>query len=269
MKHKLDLLENAIDSLNEALAKYEQAKAGDVKAYKFCVLHLSHFLELVLKLYVTLAHPHLIYKNPFAKQFDGESQTIGLQEAINFLRNEGRDLPDDFLSDLDWLKKLRNRIEHHKFEMDIPEVEATIGRLIRAFVEFDQVHENLGLDDSVNMKHFDLFIALADNYELNLKKAKGDVATLAHRSRDDMDFQVGECPECEHETMISSTDSKTGLKCLFCGNEEPSDDVEVRCGICDLPWPRFQMDYCDWYDQDDWIHVCPRCRHDPEYVEDD
>ncbi len=103
-RHKLDLLENAIDSLNEALAKYKQAKAGDVKTYKFCVLHLSHFLELVLKHYVTLAHPLLIYKNPFAKKFDGESLTIGVQEAINFLLNEGRDLPDDFLSDLYWLK---------------------------------------------------------------------------------------------------------------------------------------------------------------------
>ena len=48
-RHQLDLLENAIDSLNEALAKYEQANTGDIKAYKFCVLHLSHFLELILK----------------------------------------------------------------------------------------------------------------------------------------------------------------------------------------------------------------------------
>lgn len=270
MKHKLDLLDNAIDSLNEALAKYEQGKAGDVKAYKFCVLHLSHFLELVLKHYVTLAHPLLIYKNPFAKKIDeDESLTIGIQEAIHFLNNEGRDLPDGFLKDLDWMKKLRNRIEHHKFEMDIPEVEATIGRLMHAFVEFDQMNENLGLDGKVNMKHFNLFITLADNYDLNLKKALADVSALCHRNHDDPDFQVGDCSDCEHRTMVSSRESETGFKCLFCGSEDPGGDIEVRCGKCDLPWPRFQMDYCDWTDDGHWMHVCPRCRHDPEYVKDE
>lgn len=31
------------------------------------ILHFSHFMELILKYYVTQAHPLLIYKNPFAK----------------------------------------------------------------------------------------------------------------------------------------------------------------------------------------------------------
>lgn len=53
---ELDLLENAIDSLNEALAKYQDGLDGNEKAYKFCVQHLSHFLELVLKYYVTQSH---------------------------------------------------------------------------------------------------------------------------------------------------------------------------------------------------------------------
>lgn len=34
---ELDLLENAIDSLNEALAKYQEGKDGEDKSYKFCV----------------------------------------------------------------------------------------------------------------------------------------------------------------------------------------------------------------------------------------
>lgn len=58
---ELDLLDNAIDSLNEALSKYQQGKKGDTKAYKFCIQHLSHFFELILKFYVTQSHPLLIY----------------------------------------------------------------------------------------------------------------------------------------------------------------------------------------------------------------
>lgn len=268
MNHSLDLLDNAIDSLNEALAKYQQAKAGDVKAYKFCVLHLSHFLELVLKHYVTLAHPLLIYKNPFAKSFDVESQTIGLQEAVNFLRNEGRDLSDKFLDDLQWLKKLRNRIEHHKFDMDVPQVEATIGRLISAFVEFDQAHENLGLDGHIDINQYDLFLDLADNYDLNLQRAEDEVETACIVNRDDPDFQVYHCGECGHDTLIPDDDSDTGYRCAFCGNEQ-SEDVEVRCGMCDMPWNKFQMREVDWTDNGDWMFVCPRCLGDPQYVKDD
>lgn len=34
MNHKLDLLGNAMDSLEEALKKFEEGDAGDQKAYK-------------------------------------------------------------------------------------------------------------------------------------------------------------------------------------------------------------------------------------------
>ena len=264
MNHSLDLLDNAIDSLNEALDKYQQAKAGEVKAYKFCVLHLSHFLELVLKHYVTLAHPLLIYKNPFSKSFDGDSPTIGLQEAVNFLKSEGRDLSGKFLDDLQWLKKLRNRIEHHKFDMDVPQVEGAVGRLISAFVEFDQTHENLGLDGLIEFNQYNLFLALADNYELNLKRAENECVI----NHDDPDFQVCHCDECGHNTLIPNSDSETGYRCAFCGNEE-SDEIMMRCGICDMPWHKFQMRELDWTDDNNWIFVCPRCLGNPLYVKDD
>lgn len=267
-RHQLDLLDNAIDSLNEALAKYQQGQAGDVKAYKFCVLHLSHFLELVLKHYVTLAHPLLIYKNPFAKDFDDESQTIGLQEAINFLKNEGKELSEQFLKDLAWLKKLRNRIEHYKFEMEVAEVEATIGRLVRAFVEFDQAHANLELDDLIETGQYNLFLELADNYDLNLKKAENEVELECRVNHDDPDFQIYHCDECGHDTMIPNRESETGYRCTFCGNED-SDDMEIHCGLCDMPWPKGLMKYLDWTDEGDFMYVCPRCCGHPNYVKDD
>lgn len=267
-RHQLDLLDNAIDSLNEALTKYQQAKAGDVKAYKFCVLHLSHFLELVLKHYVTLAHPLLIYKNPFAKDFNDESLTIGLQEAINFLRNEGKDLSEQFLKDITWLKKLRNRIEHYKFDMEVADVEATIGRLVHAFVEFDQAHANIELDDLIDSGQYDLFLELADNYDMNLKKAENEVDDACRENRGDPDFNVYHCDQCDHDTMIPNSDSETGYRCTFCGSEE-SGDMEVRCGLCDMPWYIWQMKYLDWTDNEDWMYVCPRCLGDPNYVKDD
>lgn len=59
MSHKLDLLDNAMDSLEEALKKFEEGDDGDQKAYKFCVLHMAHFIELIFKHHITEKHPLL------------------------------------------------------------------------------------------------------------------------------------------------------------------------------------------------------------------
>jgi hypothetical protein len=273
---ELDLLDNAVDSLNEALKKYQQGKEGDQKAYKFCIQHLSHFFELILKYYVTQSHPLLIYKNPFAKIINGESQTIGLHEAVNFLKNEGHDFSKDFEDDLKWLKKLRNDIEHHKFSMNVTEVDDSIGRLMKAIVIFDEEHENIDLSGHISNEHYEVFHTLAETYEGRLIKAKKEVEDAekeAYRGVGPKEygfvkFAIYHCYECDHETMIPNEDSSTGYKCTFCGNEE-SDEIEEECTMCGSAWPRSEMSCMEWTDEGDYENLCPVCMRHPEYVRDD
>lgn len=273
---ELDLLENAVDSLNEALDKYQQGKAGNLKAYKFCVQHLSHFLELILKYYVTQSHPLLIYKNPFAKNIDAEAQTIGLYESINFLKNEGKQISEKFEEDLKWLKRLRNNIEHHKFSMEVAEIEETVGRLMSAVVEFDKSHDNIDLSEYIDTAKYEMFHELADTYEHKLAKAMEAVEEARrkayegyrYKEYDLVHFNVYHCYSCGHDAIVSEESSSTGYKCTFCGNEE-SDDIEVNCGVCGDLWAKEDMSYADWADDGHFIYVCPRCRHDPAYVKDD
>lgn len=265
----LDLLDNALDSLNEALSRYQDGREGNEKAYKFCVQHLSHFFELILKYYVTRSHPLLIYKNPFAKSINEESQTIGLFEAVNFLKNEGHEITDRFEKDLSWLKKLRNGIEHHKFSMDTSEVEETIGRLMSAIVEFDESHESIDISSYIQSEQYDLFHELANTYEGRLKKAEELVEEiLAGCDPKEDSCAVYHCYECDHDTMAPDPDSDTGYRCTFCGNEE-SEDIEVECGICGQAWPLWQMKSLDWADTGNYDYYCPYCLHDPEYRKDD
>ena len=66
--HKLNLFENAIDSLDEALLKYEiGAHETEPAALKFAVLHMAHFMELLLKKYLSDIHPLLLFKDVFKK----------------------------------------------------------------------------------------------------------------------------------------------------------------------------------------------------------
>lgn len=268
---EFDLYENAGDSLNEALAKYEQGKSGSIKSFKFCVQHFSQFFELILKYYVTLSHPLLIYKNPFAKKITDESYTIGLYEAINFLNNEGRSISTKFLNDLEWLKKLRNNIEHHKFSMDVSEVDETIGRLMSALVKFNESHDNINLDKFLTSVQYDLFHDLANTYEGRLKKAESKVDEYRDTLDPTDEFDpalIFTCDSCGHETIIPDDNSTSGYKCTFCGIED-SEFIEVECGRCGSTWQKSEMVYLDWADTGNPEYYCPVCMHRPDYVNDD
>ncbi|HGE6737092.1 TPA: hypothetical protein ACGCBI_000515 [Serratia marcescens] len=65
MEYELDIKENAMDSLKEALAKYELGDQGEFRQYKFAILHFSHFLELILKLYISSVDEALLFSKCF------------------------------------------------------------------------------------------------------------------------------------------------------------------------------------------------------------
>jgi len=270
------LLENATDSFNEALVQYQRAKDEDPAAYKHCISYLSHFFELILKYYVTQSHPLLLFKNPFAKKIDENSYTIGLNEAINFLMNEGREFPKEFLDDLEWLKKLRNNIEHHKFSMNVEEAKETVGRLVHAFNIFDAKNEKLELEKFISEENTELFEELAKTYEFRLREALAKVeaaeekACAGYRPKEYelVNFAVYSCDNCGHETVIPDEESSSGYKCTFCGEEE-CDYAEYPCEMCGLNWPKYDLSYLDWADTGQFASYCPVCLRHPDYVKDD
>ena len=257
---KLNLFENALDSLNESLEKFKQGEKGDERAYKFCIQHLSHFMELIFKYYVYQCHPLLIYKNPFKKNIKEDDFTINLNDAINFLKNEGRDLPVNFEKDIDWLKKLRNNIEHHKFSMSIDEVKITIGRLINSLVKFDKDNDNINIIEHISKKHYFLFFELGYSYEERLEKSLKSALDYAYHPKHNTDNFAVTCEECNNETMIPEEDSDSGYRCSFCGTED-SDNIEVLCTYCGSQSPKWQMS--SWYTDEaetDVTYMCPGCK---------
>ena len=175
-RQKLDLLENAVDSLGEALTKYQEGESGNNKAYKFAILNLSHFIELIFKHYIADQHQLLIYKNPFADKLD-KSKTIGFWEAINFTSHETGEIAknSEFRKDLEWLKKIRNEIEHYKFDMNVDETRDVIGRLFRFLLEFLEFFSKIKVDDYVPKELTETFAELADEYTGKLRRAERTV----------------------------------------------------------------------------------------------
>lgn len=275
MEYQLDIKENALDSFNEALAKFEQGESGELRHYKFAILHLSHFLELVLKLYVASVDKNLVFSKCYkhvekrakketinllqsyqllcSEGFDFEAvltniphpHTITLDQALEFSKCEkcgvtGVDFVDvDFCNDIEWLKGLRNNIEHYQFRLPPKEVRLCIGRLVRGVAEFIDIFSLFDLESEVGKESYHVFEVLADEYAQLLKEAEREVvekeAEIYKGVRPKhyvfIEWNVYQCPECSNNTMIPSDDSSTGYKCTFCSNEE-SDEIEIPCDCC-------------------------------------
>lgn len=238
--HQLDLLENALDSLAEALAKFEEGDGGEPKAYKFAVLHMAHFIELVFKHHIAQKHPLLIYKDPFVQKVD-KNKTITLWEAVNFINNEVADsVSAEFRADLEWLKRLRNEIEHHKFTMDVPQVRTTMGRLFRSVIEFLEDYSEVEVEAHIPAHTMETFKLLSSEYELRRRDAIRKAEEIEEANP--TDYSSGEdeapvrldCPNCDNPTLVVNEDSETGYRCTFCGNEE-SDDLPATCDSCGVP----------------------------------
>ncbi|MFZ8200461.1 hypothetical protein [Alteromonas portus] len=260
--HELGLLDNALDSMSEALSKFEEGEEGEHKAYKFAVLHLAHFIELIFKHHIASKHSLLIYKDPFSKKLD-RNKTIGLWECINFINNEVPEaVSPELRKDLEWIKKLRNEIEHHKFTMDVLQVRSTIGRLFRSVMEFLMDHTELDIESHIPVHTKETFKVLSDEYEFSIRtaiKAADEVEEanpIDYSSDPDAEPVRLDCPECGHFTLVFSADSCTGYRCTFCNNEE-SDELPGTCDICGVNTTQEELEHWPLEDGD----VEARCYH--------
>lgn len=242
-KHALDLLPNAIDSFNEALSKYRSAEDGDAGAYKFAILHFAHFLELLFKHYVTQVHPLLIYKNPFSANVE-KQPTIGLWEAVQFLRNEGHKIEPAFQKDLEWLKTLRNKIEHHKFAMDLPEVRVTLGRLTQALLEFNDYVSDFDVADHIAVANLEVFTTLSDKYRAVIAAAEKQAEEESETGEPELCFQCGNATAAlvnRVYTCFNCNESDPIIDCCICGIDDRSTNMSV------------------WNDEHD-DYICEGCR---------
>ncbi|WP_409068369.1 hypothetical protein ACFLKB_13040 [Clostridium sp. FAM 1755] len=85
---RLNLLENAMDSLSEAIDYYVNGKTyADERCYKFCVIMLYHSAELILKEILVREHKTLIYEQIDHYKNGKGTKTIGLRVALMRVRN--------------------------------------------------------------------------------------------------------------------------------------------------------------------------------------
>ena len=213
---RLNMLENAKDSLGHAVEHLTSPEGIRICDYKRVIRDLAHAVELLLKEKLARIHPSFIWEN-IDKYPSSTALKISTDKAIDRLLRLGNiQLPVNQISTIKACKGLRNNIEHYEFEYDEKEAKAIIGRILSFIFDFSDRY--LGLHLHEEFKKDDTWNALIDIYEF--WEAYGQVLgkQLSEQGR-----QIVDCGLCGAQTFDIEKSC-----CELCGNR----DDQVECNKC-------------------------------------
>lgn len=225
---RLNLLENAMDSLSEAIEYYVNGKQySDDRCYKFCIIMLYHSAELILKEILVREHKTLIYEQVDFYRNDKDTKTIGLRVALLRVRHICSVDLSKYDGALIKLSDTRNKIQHYEVN---EEIEVLIATIISAFSAIEHLVYNV-LNESFNT--FDSIIdpeqieTLHEDEQAYTKRKKDISNDICSQKLSRISFQYSEgkgiyipCPKCAETFLIQLNDQT--IKCYYCGSQYDS-----------------------------------------------
>lgn len=223
----MNLIENAIDSFEHALEHYFSKKPND---FKYAVLHFHHAISLILKSRLAKEHFSLIYIKPEHAQ-NLNASTVGLDLSLDRLRVIPVDLNDEDKNQIKYLQKVRNQIEHHKFEINKNEIEACFSKTFSFMKKFIETEFGEDIKDLLNENVFKKCVDEFYEHEEKLKLAKIEMWDFPQSLGDRNEYSEIWCEECCEETIIYPDPRLEygRYKCYFCGDIGNAENCE-RCG---------------------------------------
>jgi hypothetical protein len=219
-KITFSLIVNALDFLQSAVG-YVKIKDEHERCIKYGLLHLCDGIELLLKCRLDAEHWSLVVadldKTSPKDIQSGEFKSVAWQEAIARVEKcIGHEFTKIDKSLFDHLRKLRNRIQHFKFDVSRDECISILAEGLHFATEFIEnylAHEKLGdelADIRKDLTEFREFV------ELRWKaiQAKVDESTSI--------TCAVSCPRCRQDALIADGDES---HCHFCGYKAPGEEA--------------------------------------------
>jgi hypothetical protein len=250
--YELDLFHNMLDSLNESISYYKKA-IDDESKYKFCIILLSHFMELSLKYLVEKQNPILVYEKPYSEKLIKE-KTITWGQALQILRNCKIEIDENIKKHFDELALLRNDIIHYKFSYETENIRNIVVNIV---TDVRSIFIKAQLDDfyiKTTEETQALLNEIKDEYSRELHLAQANAIENANGEK------ILDCDICGEEKTVNLIDGV--FHCNFC-NEDNSYVDCVRCGDSILESesihygetedgdPIYLCEYCDGVVNDD------------------
>lgn len=237
---KLNLVENALDSLEHAIDHLTTKIDLTASDYKRVIVDLAHVAELLFKERLRVIHPAFILSN-VDKYPSTFAHTVSAENALNRLKNLGNiEFSDADQSALKSIREKRNEIEHYEFKIDENEAKIIIGDILVFIFKFscDEVGLNWA-DRRLNDPSWSKLNEYVEFYE----------AQLAHilETLSDSDLRIVDCPMCNNKTFDLESEV-----CLLCGHREEV----LQCVHCKADYLYSNVEYeeaglcskCEWED---------------------
>ncbi len=260
-QYELDLLQNAADSLEESLRRYESSASGDDAAIKHAVLYLGHFIELYLKHCVSKQHELLLFKNPSSDKVRTEdAETITMDTAICILKNCGLSLPKPLLDDITKIRKKRNAIMHYKVSINPDEFLELVGKLVADLSVWDSASIKAGINTLVAPDKWKIIAQNVTDLEAKLQAAMECAGKFNEQSRIDVNTT---CSDCGYETAYIHPDDESEIKCGYCD----ATHFAHECSSCGLSCAEEDMNHFADSDEGTEIDVwtCTKCDQESAY----
>jgi len=237
---KLNLLENSMDSLSEAIDYYTDGKKNsDERCYKFCIFLLYHSAELILKEILNREHKVFIFER-IDDYVDKKNnmQTIGLKKALGRVRSICDVNLGKYHSYLDDLAAIRNKIQHYEVNADVSEMKKTIISSFSAieYLVLNVLNTNFNaFEEHIDYSQIDTLHKDKEAYNKKKTDIRNDIEINSHTR---VEFEYIEekyldipCPNCAETYLIK--DDNNEIKCLFCGEHYKSiEELYTRDRHC-------------------------------------
>lgn len=238
----LDFILSSIRELRRAEEEFIQEDEKE-RCLKYCLLHLSSGIELVLKSRLFKSHWTYIFSdmNKASKKSlkMGSFKSTDSNQAIERLEKlceiELSKIDKEVLKDL---RDLRNKFEHFKSDEEMASIESKVNKALSFIIKFIQenhstLYSEVYLDTNNNYNNFsfthkeNIILDQIIKETKELKKHYDDALSIAKikAKAESQNWELFICPECK-EKLLKCEDGIS--KCYLCNNprsgEETADD---------------------------------------------
>lgn len=223
---KFDVIDNALDFLHSAGEKLVAFEAGgQAREMKYALLHLAAGTALLLKQSLANEHWALVFKDVSKASVTayetGDFVSPGLDECIERVRNLcGIGISPSHEKSLVALRKLRNKIEHFRFEVSREEGLSVAAKAWSFALDF--VQDNLARDFGQGQsKSWEALRALMLKVEHFVAQRSNEIA-VSVKAKEGAGHTVVDCPLCLNRALFLGYDERG---CLFCRFDGDVDQV--------------------------------------------
>lgn len=225
MELEYGLVENALDSLREAMNYYNEGDEEDnANQYKFSILLSAHCVELLLKEILRRSHPALLFENidTISDLQNDDNQTVGYKVAITRVKKLcGIDL-QQYEGYIEELGRVRNQIQHYKCSINGEYHKELMAKTFSAIEFIFRDILELNFEDFTNIIDATDIEILHEDIKANTARKK-DIRKEFSKNKNKfrIEYLAGKyidvcCPHCGTESLALENNGK--IKCKFCGN---------------------------------------------------